>query len=208
MTGTIEQVFTFKVTKPGVYSITSPAKDAGINRGCRVYSIAMEDNVDDPSKIICNVDFTDIAKFKIGNLASHTATAPVLIKDTSGNETGLSVTKSHNPIKANKIDKVDGVNVLQLQGAVSTTQNSLLFNAVAGKLKVTVKYFETAGRYIDILNADGTVVATSSAYPTTDNKFANVIECTLTLDVASDTVLYLGSHGGPINITYLKVEKA
>lgn len=208
VTGTIEQVFTFKVTKPGVYSITSPAKDAGINRGCRVYSIAMEDNVDDPSKIICNVDFTDTAKFKVGTLVASSATAPVQIKDTSGNETGLSITKSHNPMNTNKIAKVDGVNVLQLQGAVSTTRNSLLFNAVAGKLKVTVKYFETAGRYIDILNADGTVVATSSAYPTTDNKFANVIECTLTLDVASDTVLYLGSHGGPINIAYLKVEKA
>lgn len=209
VSGTIEQVFTFKITKPGVYTIVCPAKETGLNRGCRVYSIAMEDNVDDPTKIVCNVDFTDSDKFKTGTIAAASAAAPVAVKDISGNETGISVTKSTATFTPNRIVKVGGVNALQLQGAATKDENSVLFNVAQGQIKVTVKYFAEAGSYIDILDADGKVIASSSAKPTTGNSSDKIIEHTFTLDISADTTLYLGSHAdNTINITYIKVEKA
>ena len=207
VTGTIEFVFTFKITKPGVYTIASPAKETGINRGCRVYSISMEDNVDDPSKIICNVDFTDTSKFAPKSIASSTDTVPKPIEDLSGNATGLSVTKSNSPVSPNKIVKVDGVgNVLQLQGTANTERNSVLFNVTEGTIKITVKYSHDAGKYLDLLNASGTVLASSSSKPTTGS--GNLTEYTFTLNIDSAQTLYLGSHSGIINIAYIKVEKA
>lgn len=209
--GTVESVLTFTITKPGVYTIAAPVKAVGgkpYDRACRVYSIAMEDNVDDPANIVCDVDFTDKAKFATGDIAKSTASAPVAVKDLSGNETGISVTKSPTPTNANKIATVDGVNVLQLQGTANKERNSVLFNVGEGSIKITVRYFGDAGKYIDIFDANGTVVASSSSMPTTGNKNEELIEYSCTLDIDAAKALYLGSHSGSINIAYIKVEKA
>ena len=203
--GTSSSELTFTITKPGTYAIISEP-NSDYNRGCRIHSIVMEDNVDDPANIVCDVDFTDSAKFSSGNLATSSASAAVEIKDASGASTGLSVTKSTSSLIANKITEVNGVQVLQLQGAANKEQNSLLFNVAAGKVKITVKYFHSqSGRYLDILGGDGSVLASSSAKPTAGTE---IIEYTVILDVAEDITMYLGSHNGQINVTYLKVEKA
>lgn len=199
--GTAVSELTFTITKPGTYSIISEP-NSDFNRGCRIHSITMEDNVDDPAKIICDADFTDTAKFEKADLAKASASAPVEITDASGASTGISVTKSSSSLVANRITDIGGVRVLQLQGAAKTTENSLLVNVKQGQVKITVRYSGSSGRYIDVLNSDGAVLASSSAQPTG----ADVVEYTFTLDISAATVLYLGSHDKQININYLKVE--
>ena len=147
-------------------------------------------------------DFTDTAKFEKADLAKASASAPVEITDASGASTGISVTKSSSSLVANRITDIGGVRVLQLQGAAKTTENSLLVNVKQGQVKITVRYSGSSGRYIDVLNSDGAVLASSSAQPTG----ADVVEYTFTLDISAATVLYLGSHDKQININYLKVE--
>lgn len=200
---TVVSELTFNITKPGTYSIVAAA-NTSYNRTARIHSVVMEDNVDDPANIVCDADFTDTAKFATGDLAKSSATAPVAIKDKEGQEIGVSVTKSHS-FTANRITSVNNKQVLQLQGSATTEQNSLVFNVKAGTVKITVKYFHSSlGRFIDILNADGTVLANSEASSTAGT---DVVEFTFTLDIAEDTILYLGSHSQGINITYLKIEK-
>ena len=81
-----------------------------------------------------------------------------------------------------------------------------MFNVTEGTIKITVKYSHDAGKYLDLLNASGTVLASSSSKPTTGS--GNLTEYTFTLNIDSAQTLYLGSHSGIINIAYIKVEKA
>lgn len=202
--GTSPSELTFNIAKPGTYSIVcEPNKDLGMDRSCRLHSIVMEDNVDDPANIVCDVDFTDTVKFVTANLNKNTA-EPVEIKDASGAAVGLSVTQSGVP-NANRITEVNGVQVLQLQGTATTAKNSLLFSVKAGKIKVTVKYIANSNRYIDIFSSGGVLGSSSGAQPA---EGTNEVAYTVEIDVAADGTLYLGSHSGQINITYLKVEKA
>lgn len=201
--GTSSSELTFVIDKAGEYAITGAANDA-YNRGCRIHSIIMEDNVVDPSKIVCDVDFTDAAKFNTGNIANSSVTAPVALKDASGGETGLFVTKSSNGFAANKIVDKNGQRVLQLQGKATVDQNSLKFDVKAGKLKVTVKYFvASSGDYVQVLDSAGAVLGTSSDVEAVGNE---LVTGTIIIDVASDMTLSLGSFSGVINIGYLKVE--
>ena len=110
-----------------------------------------------------------------------------------------------------KVNTQGGNKVIEFGGGVwasGAVGRALGFKAEkAGKVEVTVEYSQgNAGRYLDLITADGTVLAASVAQPTEANN-KTVKSYTLVAYTTSDNVqLYIGSHTSGIYILKASVK--
>ena len=145
-----------------------------------------------------SIDFTDTAKIAANDqLAGSTEEGLVAIKNIEGADTGFSVTKCGTSGKYTQIGTQNSKQCLITQGTGTAEKNSIAVKVAAGKVTVTMKYFQNKdGRYLKILN-DGldTVVPTDPSELTaaTDK---NTRERTVTFTLDEETTLYIGSATG------------
>lgn len=166
------------------------------------------EDVDDDTTIPSTLefDFTDTEAFKPVTIAGNDVSSPVPVTDINDKEIGISLTKSSSSGKYNQITTTsDGTQVLQLQGSAKITQNTIVITVGAGTTEITVKYFQAAGRYLDLLDSSGTVLQNSSSASTTESSITAAQEYTFTVTSTEETTLYLGSHSSGMYISYLKI---
>lgn len=162
-------------------------------------------------------DFTDTEKFAAATIIAEKANtdAEILFKD--GNKTGLTALGHTTDNKAVKIGSMTAgdttTQALVFGGSMSNAKNSVQFTVKnAGTITVKVKYFNgNAGRFIKLLAGSETI--------TTDNAIAGKVEtdggtttdgvikeATITLTVAANTNVILGSASSGLYVTYLEVQ--
>ena len=117
--------------------------------------------------------------------------------------TGLKVIKGVGGSDI-KLGKQNSIGTVQPGGAVVVAKTDIVAECGAGKVTVTISYFNgNDGRYIDVLDSTGKVLADSSDKPTTKDKA--VKEAVLTFTLTEADTIYIGSHASGIYISYIEV---
>lgn len=119
-----------------------------------------------------------------------------------GGATGLKILKGTG--SDFKLGKQNNVGCIQPGGSVGVGKNAIVAECGTGKVTVTISYFQgSAGRYIDVLDSKGNVVATSSDMPTTVDKAIKT--ATLTFNLSEAGTIYIGSHSSGLYISSITV---
>ena len=180
---------------PGEVTITATSKADTTKKGEKIITVKASSTQTPPaanteSKTIL-VDFADVTSVTAGQAIGTTGFTPY--------GDGIAVNKQ------------GGNNVLNFGGGVwsgGALGRALGFKVEkAGKVEVTVEYSQgNAGRYLDLITADGTVLATSVEMQTTASA-SDVKTFTLIAYTATDDVqLYVGSHTSGIYIKAVAVK--